>query len=59
MKARVWRAELDAAQAATVLRQAPATRWLALADASGAPLPRPVKSLLQSLFVDVTLPGLR
>jgi A/G-specific adenine glycosylase len=49
MKARVWRAELDDAEAATTLRQSPATRWLPLADVAGAPLPSPVKSLLLSL----------
>ena len=36
MKARVWRAELDDIEAATVLRQAPVTRWLALADAAAS-----------------------
>ena len=49
MHARVWRADLDAAGATAVLRQLPATRWLALADAAAAPLPRPVKSLLLEL----------
>jgi hypothetical protein len=49
MNAQVWRADLDGAQAAAVLRQSPATRWLALADAAAAPLPRPVKSLLQGI----------
>lgn len=58
MKARVWRAELVDEQAASVLRQAPPTRWLALAEVAQAPLPRPVKTLLQSLAVDVVLPGL-
>jgi A/G-specific adenine glycosylase len=58
MKASVWRADLDAVQAASVLRQAPPTRWLALAEAGSAPLPRPVKSLLQSLADGPTLPGL-
>ena len=59
MKARVWRAELVDEQAATVLREARPTRWLALAEAGAAPLPRPVKALLQSLAVDAVLPGLR
>jgi A/G-specific adenine glycosylase len=48
MKARVWRAELDEVEAVTALRQTPPTRWLALADAAGAPLPSPIKSLLLS-----------
>ncbi len=59
MKARVWRAELVDEQAATVLRQAPPTRWLARAEVGAAPLPRPVKTLLQSLALDAVLPGLR
>ena len=49
MRARVWRAQFDERQAGNVLRQAAATRWLDLADATGAPLPRPVKSLLQAI----------
>jgi A/G-specific adenine glycosylase len=59
MKASVWRADLDEVQAAKVLRQAPPTRWLPLADAAAAPLPRPVKSLLLSLADAAALPGLR
>jgi adenine-specific DNA glycosylase len=51
MKARVLRAELDDVEAVTVLRQATATRWLAIGDAAAAPLPRPVKSLLNAIDV--------
>lgn len=58
MKARVWRLELDGAAVANLLRQAPPSRWLALADAAAAPLPRPVKSLLLSLRAAEALPGL-
>lgn len=49
MKARVWRADFDEAEPGSQVSQATATRWLALDDAAGAPLPRPVKSLLRSL----------
>ena len=58
MKADVWRAEVGGEQAARVLRQAAPSRWLALADAAAAPLPRPIKSLLNSL-AESTLTGLR
>jgi len=46
MKARVWKAELDAAEAAIVIRQTRPTRWLPLVAAETAPLPGPIKSLL-------------
>ncbi len=59
MKASVWRADLDEVQAAKVLHQSPPTRWLPLADAAAAPLPRPIKSLLLSLAGGAALPGLR
>ena len=58
MKANVWRAEVDEVRAARVLRQAPPSRWLPLAEADSAPLPRPVKSLLQALAARTALPGL-
>ena len=58
MKAQVWRLDLDEVQAQAALREAPAVRWLALGDAAAAPLPRPVKSLLQFLVPGSALPGL-
>ena len=58
MKADVWRAEVGGEQAARLLRQAAPSRWLALADAAAAPLPRPIKSQLKSL-AESTLTGLR
>jgi len=52
MRARVWRADLDGPEAALAVHDADASRWLALDDAATAPLPRPVKSLLQSMAGD-------
>ena len=44
LRARVWQAEVDSGLPAPEGHE-----WLALADADGAPLPRPIKTLLVSL----------
>ncbi|MGE0797726.1 MAG: A/G-specific adenine glycosylase [Lautropia sp.] len=52
MDATVWRgdaAAVPAAAAAAGVREPRPTRWLALAEAAGAPLPQPIKRLLTGL----------
>jgi A/G-specific adenine glycosylase len=62
MKARVWRADLGAGGCGTpiVARDGPPVRWLPIGDAANAPLPRPVRTLLEALaapIVQASPPG--